>query len=80
MEKLKISELPVTSGDICKKCVHAILMGNPKHGTGFYARYCGCPSNLVEEENYTEGIITIYAELCSEHNPSGLCGDYDDGS
>lgn len=74
--RIKISEESITSGDLCKNCDHAILRGNPKHGPGFYGRFCGCESNLVEEEDFVEGIRTFYAELCVEHNPSGSCGDY----
>lgn len=74
--RLKISEEPITTGDLCKNCVYAILRGNPKHGPGSYGRFCGNESNLVEVEDFTEGIRTFYAELCSEHNSSGTCGDY----
>lgn len=74
--KYQVSEEPITSGDFCKDCVHCILVGNPKHGPEMFARFCGEESNLVEEEDYTTGIRTFYAELCSEHNLSGSCGDF----
>lgn len=71
-----VSTETITTGDFCKNCTHAILLGNPKYGVGHYAYFCGAESNLVEEEDYTEGIRTYYAELCSEHNMSGSCGDF----
>lgn len=76
-ENLKISEEAITGSNICKNCTKSILKGNPKHGANFYQYYCGEESNLVETENFVEGIRSFWAEPCSEHNSAGSCGDYD---
>lgn len=75
--QIQISVEPIPGEtEFCKGCEHHILRGNPKHGSGQYGYFCGYEENLVEVENWAEGTLTKYAQLCTVVNDSGGCMDY----
>ncbi len=79
--RLKVSVEPISGeNEFCKDCIYVQLRGNPKHGEGQYAYFCCYSENLVEVENYAEGTLTKYAQLCTDVNDVGGCMDYTNGS
>lgn len=74
MDRLELSQEPI-AGEICKTCQHSILMGD--QAAGMFARFCGYEENLIEVEDYVEGIRYTYAPLCSACNDGGGCMDYE---
>jgi hypothetical protein len=76
-DNLKLSKEPLTGGVYCKNCIHALLKGNPKHGAGFYKYFCTFSENLLDSENFEEGVKTIYAQPGQTCNEEGSCADYE---
>lgn len=76
MANLKLSIESLTSGDFCKNCTYSQLQGSLKAGPGRYEYFCIYEENLIEVENFVEGIKIIYAPPCYEINDNGSCMDY----